>query len=388
MKRLFPILMAVLIIDPGVCFASELKVLTFNTWGIKGARDIKQRMELIPAAVSELSPDIMVFQEAFEEWERAILKAGLVKAGYPENGFRYYHLRSYGTGIFVVSRYPIIEERLEPYQAFQWPENKEQLGRGMASLRIKTPDLELLFFTTHITPGNLADVSRSEGMLEFYELAKFIYQEAGRTGLKSIIAAGDLNADPAKLIYQIFPALTGAENAFDVVHPGQFVPTNDRTADPYTIVGVERIDHILFANLAPASSGLIPIKAEVVFNHPYQDSAGKKYFLSDHFGVFAVFEISDQAKKISGAPVLLGPGLTSQEKARLKDHPDKSGGLSENKELWQKLGLAVLESQDQSKKRDAGLIAAAEKLLVEMAAPGKFRPDKKDLKALRRWLDR
>ena len=68
MRKLVPIVMAMLILGPRPGSEAELKVLTFNTWGIKGARDIKQRMRLIPAAVSELSPDVIVFQEVFEDW--------------------------------------------------------------------------------------------------------------------------------------------------------------------------------------------------------------------------------------------------------------------------------------------------------------------------------
>ena len=83
-------------------------------------------------------------------------------------------------------------------------------------MRIQTPGGDILLATTHITPGNLADLERSEGMLEFYEIAKLLFEESAKTGVKNMLMAGDLNSDPPKMIYHIFPALTGFQNAFSV----------------------------------------------------------------------------------------------------------------------------------------------------------------------------
>jgi endonuclease/exonuclease/phosphatase family metal-dependent hydrolase len=386
MRRLIlALVILVLLARPGM--ASELRVLTFNSWGIKDARDKKERFALMPEAVAGLKPDIIIFQEVFEEWEREVLKRGLVQAGYPADGFRYFPLRSYGTGIYVASRYPIVGERFEPYQSFLWSENKEQLGRGMAVLRIQTPEIEFLLATTHITPGNLADLERSEGMLEFFEISRLIYEEAGKSGLKNVILAGDLNADPNKLIYHILPALTGLENAYSCTHHGEFAPTNDRRENPNTIIGIEAIDHIFFGNLSADGKGLIPKSAEVVFNKPYPSAFGKNYFLSDHFGVLAVFELSENAPRIKSAMIQQPADLTGEEKSRLLAQLRSDAKFSEPKELWIRLGLAVLADQDQSRHREARLIRAGSKLLIGLSGNSKFKLNSSDIKILRQWLE-
>jgi endonuclease/exonuclease/phosphatase family metal-dependent hydrolase len=385
MKKL-AIILGVMILLAQAAQASELKVLTFNTWGISDGRNKKERFALIPGAVSELSPDIIIFQEVFEEWERTELKAGLVKAGYPADGFRYFPLR-YGTGIMVVSRYPITDEKFEPYQAFKWPENKESLGRGMAVLRIQAPGGDVLLATTHITPGNLADLQRSEGMLEFYEMAKLIFEQSAKTGVKNMLMAGDLNADPPKLIYHIFPALTGFKNVYSFLHNGQFAPTNDRRENPNTIMGIEAIDHIFFGNLPGASTGLAPKTAQVVLDHAFKAADGKEYFLSDHFGMLAVFDWSTQAPQIMSAPVLMSADLSGDEKNWLLNNLKPGATFVEKKELWTRLGLAVLSGQDQSHKRDAGLIEAADRLLIGLSGDRQFKASDTDIKILRQWLE-
>jgi len=386
MRRLV-LALALLVLVARLGMASELRVLTFNTWGIKDGRDKKERFALIPKAVAGLKPDIIIFQEVFEEWEREVLKHGLVMAGYPADGFRYFPLRSCGTGIYVVSRYPIKGERFEPYQSFRFSENKEQLGRGMAVLRIQAPEFEFLLATTHITPGNLADLDRAEGMLEFFEISRLIYEESARNGVSSILLAGDLNADPPKLLYNILPALTGLENAYSFTHHGAFAPTNDRRENTYTIMGIEAIDHILFGNLAAAGKGLVPKSAELVFNKPCPSAFGKEYFLSDHFGVLAVFELSENAPRIRSAAIQQAADLTGEEKSWLLAQLQSGAKFSEQKELWMRLGLAVLSDQDQSRHRDARLIRAGSKLLIALGGNAKFKVNSSDLKILRQWLE-
>jgi len=369
-------------------WSGEIKVLTFNTWGIKGARDIETRMKLIPKAVAELSPDIIVFQEVFEESELKILEEGLIRAGYPKEGFRSYPFKEYGSGIMVASRWRILEDRFAPYESFTWPESKETLGRGMISLRIKSPEGDFLFITTHIFPANLADIGRVEAMLEFYELSVFIYQESARTGIGSVIVAGDLNAEPRKLAYQLFSALSGLDNAFDYLHPNDPSPTYDRRADVYALTGIQRIDHILFGNLPGSGPGLKPIKADVVFNQPFPPNATKPYYLSDHFGMFAVFENSSAEKKIGTKEAsLLEPGLSPEEKARLKEQLKHTLELEQQKDLWEKLSLAVLKSQDHAHKRDASLVKTAAKILVALTSGDKPSLSQRERENLLRWLE-
>ena len=368
--------------------AAELRVLTFNTWGIRDGRDKRARFELMPGAVAELGPDVVLFQEVFEDWEREALNSGLVKAGYPADGFRYFPLRSYGTGIYFVSRWPIADERMEPYESFRRPENKETLGRGMAGFRIKAPFGDFLVVTTHITPGNLADLSRAEGMLEFYELSKFIYEEVARTGVKNVIVGGDLNADPNKLIYNIFPALTGFSNAFPATHNQGFEPTVDRRENGYALMGIEAIDHIFFGNLTGAAFGLKPKSAEVVFKRRYLSASGKKYFLSDHFGVLAVFETTNDAPVIKDAPITYSARLSSKDKDWLFQNLRQGTNLDGSPDLWAHLAVAVLANQDRSKDRDAKLITAANKLLVHAAGNRGFKPGNEDLKILQAWVEK
>ena len=71
-----------------------IDVLTFNIWNIIGAQDAKVRAVAIGRKIAELDPDLVAFEEAFDQSKRQLLIDNLKKAVElnPENCETYYSI--------------------------------------------------------------------------------------------------------------------------------------------------------------------------------------------------------------------------------------------------------------------------------------------------------
>jgi hypothetical protein len=79
--------------------------------------------------------------------------------------------------------------------------------------------------------------------------------------------------------------------------------------------------------------------------------------------------------------------LTPEEKARLKEQLKHTLELEQQKDLWEKLILAVLKSQDHAHKRDASLVKTAAKILVALTSGDKPSLSQRERENLLRWLE-
>ncbi len=153
--------------------AFDLVVATYNVhglpWPILHNRPLA--MKLIVQQLLDIpppnSPDVIAFQEAWARWYRSALADGL-KAG----GYNYSHFFSghrFGTGMLVVSRYPIVETNLHSYAAdapwcrsgMDWWGAK---GVGLARIEIE-PGSVVDIYNAHL----IADYGGEESNLEIRE---------------------------------------------------------------------------------------------------------------------------------------------------------------------------------------------------------------------------
>ena len=374
----------------GSVMAEELTVLSFNTWGIKGAKYRKERMTLIVGAVSELNPDIIVFQEVFENWEAEILKKGLARSGYLLENMRHFSFPKSSTGMMVVSRYPIVDERFKPYFGFDPDSGKEKIIRAQASFLIDFKGKKILFITSHIMPRILPtwikgkvinyDINQVEQILEFYQLAEFTAQEQREKSANTVIVAGDLNADPCLISYQLFLSLTGLKDAYTYLYPDKKITTYSPKDNPFAVIASGAIDHILFGNFS-SELGLVASSAKVLFNQPYKSPSGKSLFLSDHFGIWAKFSFEKPRAIIKNPAIIWEKSIDDREKAELISWLESEKDIPSN--LAIKLGMAVLSQQVVVKKRNARLTRAGAKIIV---SANKDLLNSSERKALLRWL--
>jgi len=128
-----------------------------------------------------------------------------------------------------------------------------------------------------------------------YQIDQIIHSSRN-TQAKSIIAAGDWNVSPEMLEFHVLLKLTGFENSFDVLHPGENPSTFAKT-DTWVTDDFSRIDHIFYKNF-PGDQGfwVKPVESRLVMTEKVKDPAGKEVNLSDHYGLLTVFEVFPEAK--------------------------------------------------------------------------------------------
>jgi len=174
----------------------ELTVVTYNIqdlWPV-GAQPFDLRMEAIGAALRQLDPDIVGFQEAFQATSREVLKAAC--AGSRLEHWHYYESGTVGSGLLTASAWPIAETYFHRFTIANPPykvwEGDWWAGKGMGMARIALPNGGYVdLFNTHAQAGYgnpYYDVVRAQQM---QECADFI--NAARLPTMPAFAVGDFN---------------------------------------------------------------------------------------------------------------------------------------------------------------------------------------------------
>ncbi|MCC6144416.1 MAG: endonuclease/exonuclease/phosphatase family protein, partial [Candidatus Hydrogenedentes bacterium] len=173
-----------------------LKIVTFNIQDMYliGEEPRPERMRAIGAKLIGLDPDIVGFQEAFVEKDRATLIEQLKYSRLQH--FQYYASALVGSGLLIASAYPIRETYFHRYEiAGQWYklwEGDWWAGKGAALARIELPGGSLIdFYNTHAQAGYgnpYYDIVREGQMTEYASFIKASYMPE-----TPVFAVGDLN---------------------------------------------------------------------------------------------------------------------------------------------------------------------------------------------------
>lgn len=241
---------------------------------------LPRRLVLIAAEIQRLAPDIVLLQEV--PWT---LKTGNGAEYLAEQtGMNYAYYRANGNkwaiffeeGEAILSRYPLTH--------LSFTELKPQADffehRVVLHATATTPAGELDLFVTHLTDGEeIANQAQAKSLKTFVE----------STATENALIAGDFNAreDEAHMV-----SLAGEWiDSFRALHPEKpgFTSSIDdlRTGPEETLE--KRIDYIFIRPLGEKSLNIL--KAEVVFNQPFQTEDGWLW-ASDHAGVMVEFEMA------------------------------------------------------------------------------------------------
>jgi len=376
----------------------ELKVLSYNVWGITGAKYRPERMAEIAKRITELNPDVVVLAEAFEQEHREILLKGLREQGFPLQTVRYYPNGGYGSGVMVLSKYPAVQDQFAGFRVYVPPGRGEtKMGKGMAALQLHTPQGDIELIALHALSRTMplkiwgrvmqTDARKCNRLLEMYEIAEMVKQKPAETGVKGVIVAGDFNISPELLEYQLLLALSGLTNSFDALHPGENPPTfasGNSFVFPHLPGMNQRIDHILFRNFgAGHGPGLVPKESRVVMKETFALPQGEQIHTSDHYGMFTVFAL-DGAESKAGA-IFGPPGISAAEAEQLRRRV-KPSDLKAEPELWDRFALSILKSSDEKIVYKSRAVKAAAKVIVEVNGGAEFPLHWRDRRALRRAL--
>jgi len=248
----------------------ELKIVTFNIWDLHPFGTARaERMRAIGKKLAGLAPDLIGFQEAFYEGDRAIIMEELGPAGLSHS--KYFHSGTVGSGLFVVSRFPIEESFFRPYSQrgkFYKPWHGDWwAGKGVCLARAKLPDGmgHVDFFNTH-AHANYGTGEYDDVILDnLRECAAFVNEAATRAS--PALMAGDFNAQlnspPGRALVQ------------------------DAKLTPL-ILQDTGIDHIFFQE--NAGCDCVVLKSEPITGSV--DNGGKKIGLSDHPGFISTIRLS------------------------------------------------------------------------------------------------
>jgi len=289
----------------------RIKVLTFNVWHIVTAKEQAIRAVAIGRKIAELDPDIVAFEEAFNQRRRKILFENLEKGGYEIADYRYVRY-VYGSGLLLISKYPILKVRFEPYRVIGGAANIEWLaGKGIIHARLKTPHGPIDFFHTHAI-ARMTDVFDEDGnyipgdpqvndrILHMYQIDRFVRGQRGQR-TRSTIAAGDFNVSPEMLEYRLLSAITGFDNSHDRANPERN-PSTYSTENIYVTQECSRIDHVFYKNYEGAEGFWVhPAESRVEMMDKFTSPESMETInYSDHYALYTEFEVITDKYDICG----------------------------------------------------------------------------------------
>ena len=187
-----------LLLDPPPPWSGPqtLKVVTFNIQDLPFiGKNRPQRMRAIGTKVRLLNPDVVGFQEAFVEKDRALL-LGELQAGRLKHA-QYYPSGTLGSGLLLVSAFPITETYFHRYTVsnpwYKINEGDWWAGKGMALARLEIAGAGYLdVYNTHAQAG-YGNSAYQEIILEQHaEAAGFISKS--QVPASPALVLGDFNS--------------------------------------------------------------------------------------------------------------------------------------------------------------------------------------------------
>ncbi|MEK7355870.1 MAG: endonuclease/exonuclease/phosphatase family protein, partial [Bdellovibrionota bacterium] len=310
---------------------SLLRVLNFNAWEVEGwipqfivaaSRDRELRLELIPPAVAELQPDIVILQEVWKYQTRLKLIDEFRRLGFAFAVHGSDSMMSWfgiGNGLLIVSRLPLdpdVESKTFSRET-RFDEGPLFARKGVLKTRVKVgAERWIDLYATHT--GGFTTEERNGAGYNFYsseqqtkahqtlELVDFI---TATNRSENLIVGADLNTHPYVFRNGAYvegeftpeyalltcagyppgkvqaPSCLGLRDTFAMLHPSEHSAayTYDTKENFYANTGTfsyeprGRIDYIF-----SKGAGLDPVDSQVVLN---------QFELSDHYGLLTTFQL-------------------------------------------------------------------------------------------------
>ncbi|PWN20094.1 DNase I-like protein [Microstroma glucosiphilum] len=346
---------------------STLKILTLNVWGLAYISKARQfRIRYIAERLAEGDWDIVALQEIWVESDDWRFVSARCAERLPYTKF--FYSGAFGSGLAILSRFPIFATHTQPYTLNGLPLNVGQgdwfVGKAAGSISIDLGDGILVdVFNTHTVAAGGEDgpeMLRAHRLMQAWELSKLVQNSAEKG--RHAIAVGDFNSTPPSLPIAILRNLGSLSDAFLSTHPslppnavtlpGQAALGSTTSPDPHLAIaklGVtcdsplnswtegkpldgraraaagKRLDYIFYRGPYSADSEgqdpaarytnhgrLKPVDCKVCFT---ERVPGSDMSCTDHFGVEATFEILPrsigQATKDTALNTLADRDLTS-----------------------------------------------------------------------------
>jgi len=251
--------------------AAELRVLSFNGWGVWMVAPAREaRFEAMGPAITALRPDLVAMQEVWLDEDADRLIEAFHEAGLTHSR-RFTSVWPGHSGLLIASRYPITKSAFLEYTEGTHPNVPWHVdwmaGKGMARVRIQTPQGPIDFANTHVQAsyGGTKDYDLIQ-LAQLLEAGDFLDEPRD----VPLIVAGDLNVRCASLQFRAFALRAGLTPA---------APD----------CGIDSISHRPSAHHRLRVHDVQSVLTEV---HALSDGSHQR--LSDHPGVLAVLTMQPQ----------------------------------------------------------------------------------------------
>jgi endonuclease/exonuclease/phosphatase family metal-dependent hydrolase len=279
------------------------RVLALNIWGIPIAPDRDFRMRSISDEIASMELDFIGIEEGWLAEDRAYIiegahKGGLLYSSYFPSGVA-------GSGLLLISRYPIIESGFFRYSLSGEPQKINQGdyygGKGVGFVRTNTPIGYVDLYVTHAIAqyaSDQLDEYQAHRASAMYECARYINSQSD---VNPILLLGDLNVRPDQREYKIIRSLGILRDCYHEIHPTEMGATIS-PENPYKPKEQpKRIDYVL--TRSGKNVDVKVVNADVVMKLIRSEngtSEDKAY--SDHFGVFVELEMIPSIERINDIP--------------------------------------------------------------------------------------
>ena len=241
-----------------------------------------ERFRALPKALT--GADIITLQEVYGTYAQNIIAARM-SASNPYCAVGQNHWWQLGSGLMILSRYPLKDIAFIPFQDNAW-EERIATRRGMLIATICCPDRDVRILNTHLVAGGMYRHPES-AKLEAIR-AKQIEQLLDTAEDESInIIAGDLNAGPqaSPANYERLLSEKIWRDAYadhTNLNEPTWDPKNPLNANgPHRMCPAQRIDHVLL-NTANFRHNAI---ANIVGHAPTVQTKRGPVTISDHYGI-------------------------------------------------------------------------------------------------------
>ncbi|MCL4176921.1 MAG: sphingomyelin phosphodiesterase [Verrucomicrobia bacterium] len=196
---------------PGQEGQTELRVLTYNIWGlpawINGANP--SRYARIARELEARAPEFILLQEVWSEHAREAVPA---EAGWSVASSPARNLFLRRSGLVTLSRHPIVDAEFHAFRAGTWPDSL--VGKGALRITVELAgSLRLNVWNVHLQAGDARDIR----LRQIAELAAWVRQ--AEQGQGADIIAGDFNCTPDSEEYRQLTRLLGTD-----AHPPESQP--------------------------------------------------------------------------------------------------------------------------------------------------------------------
>ena len=293
----------------------RVRVATFNAWGLPEpfSRDFAARMRAIEDRLPELKLDVIAFQEIWTADARRSLAAAATSSGLP---YAWHNESSLGgSGLLVLSRFPIVDVRFERFRLRGDPEQLSQgeylSGKGFARLRLSSPVGLVSVVDTHL---HARYSSRVAHQYRAHRTGQIVQLAAALAEIQDpLLVMGDFNLVEKDREYAILTGLTGMRDAAAEV--GQRLPTVLR-ANPYRRARKKRDRRVDLVLLREGLRHRVRVRsAERIFDEPL-DLDGHPAAYSNHAGVLVEAEVVREVAAASSQPPDLGAMALAAELLR------------------------------------------------------------------------